>query len=111
MIGQPEEIKNIKKPAQKYRFTRNLKLGSRGTEVKFLQKFLNKHNYLLAVKGLGSLGQETFYFGYLTQAALIKFQEANSAVILDQQKLKKGTGNFYSATRNFINNLISLNKL
>ncbi len=55
--------------ASTFRFTRGLALGSRGEEVKELQ------NRLIA---LGLLNVEaTGYFGKLTKAAVMKFQEMN----------------------------------
>src|SRR3989344_7354444 len=57
-------------------FTRDLKLGSTGADVKALQIYLNAHGFAVAASGSGSLGNETTYFGSATQAALIKFQSA-----------------------------------
>ena len=48
-------------------------------------------------------GQETNFFGRLTEAALKKFQEKNNLFILAPLNLTKGTGNFYEYTRVFIN--------
>ena len=59
-------------------FTRNLKVGLTGNDVKNLQIFLNTHGYNVAPHGPGSLGQETLYFGPATQAALIRYQKANN---------------------------------
>ncbi len=84
-------------------FLRNLKLGSIDTDVKRLQEFLNKKGFIVSVSGPGSLGNETTYFGKATRDALIKYQEANSADILIPNGLVKGTGNFFEATRNFVN--------
>ncbi|MBP7741548.1 MAG: Ig-like domain-containing protein [Candidatus Pacebacteria bacterium] len=58
-------------------FTRDLKTGSSGTDVRALQQFLNTHGYPVALKGAGSLGNETTTFGALTRDALAKFQAAN----------------------------------
>lgn len=60
-----------------YAFTRDLDIGSRGEDVRALQKYLNGHGYPVAASAEGSLGQETDYFGALTQAALAKFQAAS----------------------------------
>lgn len=57
-------------------FTRDLKLGSSGADVKSLQAYLNTHGFVIAKAGAGSLGNETTKFGGLTKAALIKFQKA-----------------------------------
>lgn len=57
-------------------FSGDLQLGSTGSDVKALQVWLNSHGFLVAQTGPGSLGNETSYFGALTQAALAKFQTA-----------------------------------
>ena len=59
-------------------FTRDLKLGSTGADVKALQIYLNAHGFTVAASGPGSSGSETTYFGSATQTALIKFQSARS---------------------------------
>ena len=60
-----------------YSFTMNLTLGSKGSEVKALQQFLNSHGAQIAASGAGSPGMESEYFGALTKAALAKWQAAN----------------------------------
>jgi len=75
-------------------FTRDLKLGTKHSEVKLLQQFLNTHGYPVDTKGLGSLGNETTLFGKLTQQALIKFQTAN--------KIKPAKGYFGAVTRKVV---------
>ena len=59
---------------------RNLSLGATGEDVRMLQKFLNTHGYAVASTGAGSSGNETVYFGPATQAAVIRFQVAQSIV-------------------------------
>ncbi len=59
-------------------FTRNLDVGSKGTDVKMLQVYLNTYGFTIASSGSASPGNETDYFGRATQAALIKFQVAHS---------------------------------
>jgi hypothetical protein len=59
-------------------FTRDLDLGMTGEDVRQLQIYLNTHGFILAPSGPGSLGSETTRFGALTQAALIKFQQASN---------------------------------
>lgn len=59
-------------------FTRSLTIGSQGTDVQCLQKYLNSAGYQIAASGVGSPGNETTYFGPLTRAAVAKWQAANA---------------------------------
>lgn len=59
-------------------FTRNLLVGSRGEDVKELQKFLNKNGFIIAKTGVGSPGQESIVFGPATRLALIKYQRSKN---------------------------------
>jgi len=59
-----------------YSFTKDLTLGSTGDDVKALQQFLNAAGYQVSASGAGSVGNESTYFGSLTQAALAKYQAA-----------------------------------
>ena len=59
-----------------FNFTKDLTLGSKGADVKELQKFLNAKGYAVAASGAGSTGNETTTFGSLTKAALAKYQAA-----------------------------------
>ena len=58
-------------------FTRDLTLGSTGSDVQALQVVLNSHGAQVASSGAGSPGNESSYFGALSQAALAKWQAAN----------------------------------
>ncbi|MDP1625001.1 MAG: peptidoglycan-binding protein [bacterium] len=49
-------------------------VGSRGEGVRELQRFLNMNGYTIVVSGIGSPGNESDYFGAMTQAALTKYQ-------------------------------------
>jgi len=58
-----------------FQFTKNLKLGVRDQEVKYLQEFLNSDSAtIVSASGAGSAGNETTYFGPATQNAVKKFQ-------------------------------------
>lgn len=59
-------------------FTRDLEVGMEGEDVRLLQVFLNGKGFLVAQAGVGSPGQETNYFGSLTQKALARYQAAQS---------------------------------
>jgi len=61
-------------------FTRDLTLGSTGSDVQALQVFLNSHGFPIAATGPGSKGQESTYFGSLTQSALARFQAVNGII-------------------------------
>ncbi len=82
----------------KYVFTRDLKIGSTGEDVKELQKFLNKKGFTVALSGPGSLGNESTTFGPRTKAALIKFQQANA--------ISPSMGYFGIKTRNTVNGML-----
>ena len=92
--------------ASKVLFTKDLRLGDISAEVKLLQQFFNSNNYPITLKGPGSKNNETTYFGSLTKAAVIRFQEANSSSILKPLGLTKGTGIFGASTRNFVNSIL-----
>jgi hypothetical protein len=75
-------------------FTRSLTVGSIGSDVQALQKYLNANGFIVALSGNGSIGHETTYFGILTRIALAKFQKASN--------ISPSVGYFGFITRNYI---------
>ena len=57
-----------------FAFTRDLKLGSVGEDVKQLQIFLNGQGFFVSKTAEGSKGMETINFGPATKSALFRFQ-------------------------------------
>ena len=86
---------NSPAPITKYLFKRTLQIGSKGTDVKALQQFLNTNGYVISKNGAGSLNNETTNFGPSTKAALIKYQKAN--------KISPALGYFGSITIGAVN--------
>jgi hypothetical protein len=86
-------------------FKRTLRIGSRGNNVKALQKFLNQNGFVVALSGPGSPGNETTFFGPSTAKAVSKFQEANNEKILKPYGLKKGTGIFGNTSIKFLDEI------
>jgi hypothetical protein len=78
-----------------------------GADVKQLQMFLNSQGFTVAKTGPGSPGHETTQFGLATKAALVKFQLAHKAQILDPQGLKTPRGLFGPATMKVANGMLA----
>ena len=92
--------------AQTITFTENLSLGSSDAQVLALQQLLNKDpSTQLATAGPGSLGDETGYFGALTKAAVIRFQDKHASEVLAPAGLTQGSGYVGSYTRAELNAL------
>jgi len=88
-------------------FTRDLKIGQTSADVERLQIFLNRDfDTQIVQSGSGSPGNETTFFGYLTKAAVIKFQEKNASEILAPLGLGKGTGIVAKYTRAKMNKML-----
>jgi len=90
-----------------FTFDKALEIGMSDIDVKYLQIVLNSNSDTrLAISGVGSPGHETNYFGPLTKAAVIKFQENYSDDVLGPWGLTKGTGYVGKTSRNKLNELL-----
>lgn len=83
----------------RYEFTRWLRVGSTGEDVRGLQRFLNCAGFKLAQSGPGAPGAETSNFAERTYAALVAFQEAYAEEVLKPIGAQKGTGIFANLSR------------
>lgn len=102
---QAEEFseENSSQPEGEYRFENDLWYGLTNAQVQMLQMFLNANGFTLTQEGPGSPGEETKYFGPLTQKAVIEFQNAYAEFILAPLGLTQGTGYVGPSTREYIN--------
>lgn len=89
-------VKIIK--AERMNFASDLKYGSRGADVKNLQKCLANIGTEVYPEG-----KITGFFGADTKKAVIRFQEKYAAEILKPYGLKKGTGQVREGTRSKLN--------
>jgi peptidoglycan hydrolase-like protein with peptidoglycan-binding domain len=89
-------------------FYRNLKLGDTGSDVYSLQVILNENTATeLAQTGPGSKGNETNYFGLVTQNAVVRFQNLYPNDILVPAGISSGTGYVGEKTRAKLESLFS----
>ena len=92
-----------------FNFTRTLKIGSTGVDVKNLQILLNSDPATLVAKtGIGSSGHESICFGPATASAVSKFQLKYKAEILTANHLTSPTGSVGTATLKKLNSLLTL---
>lgn len=90
--------------AQAVVFSRTLKMGDKGEDVRSLQQILNSSaDTQVAAIGIGSKGQETDTFGSKTHSAVLRFQAKYRTEILDPAGLSAPTGIVGPATRNKLN--------
>src|ERR1035437_10539616 len=93
-----------------FTFTKDLSSGMTDPDVMRLQQVLNTNPATqVAASGAGSPGNETSYFGQLTETAVIKFQQLYYSQILTPVGLTSGTGYVGTMTRAEINSIISSN--
>lgn len=93
-------VASAEAPANCPVFTRNLKMGMTGSDVKALQVFLNANAKTpIALSGLGSPGNESTYFGKKTMLALASFQELYASEVLTPAGLTRGSGFFGALSR------------
>lgn len=85
----------------KYAFVKNLFYGKKNNDVRYLQAFLRSQGTEIYPEGL-----ITGWFGPLTKAAVIRFQEKYAEDILSRWGLSAGTGFVGETTRTKINEIL-----
>ena len=81
-------------PCPSYRFTRSLRQGMTGEDVRELQKFLNCQGFAVSAAGAGSRGNESNVFAARTHEAVVAFQQHYAAEILAPAGASSATGVF-----------------
>src|ERR1035437_7745518 len=95
---------------QGFTFTKDLSYGMTDPDVIRLQQMLNTNLATqVAASGAGSPGNETSYFGPLTQAVVVKFQQLYANQVLTPLGLTSGTGYVGTMTITMLNSIISSN--
>ena len=100
-------LKDVVTPS--FSFNKDLQLGDIDPDVAELQKVLNADpDTIVAIDEIGAKGRENATFGALTKAAVIKFQNKYSDVILAPVGLTVGNGFVGKLTRTRLNLLIGV---
>jgi len=99
MVNEKGIREKVAKKEIEFEFKSDLVLGSRGEEVRELQKCLARDVEIYPG------GEITGYFGKLTKTAVIRFQEKYASVILTPHGLRRGTGRVGQSTRKKLNEL------
>jgi len=76
VTGSVPVITPVVTPTTRIVFTRDLRVGASGADVKRLQQILNTQGFVISATGVGSPGNESTYFGAKTSAALLRLQRA-----------------------------------
>lgn len=100
-VQAQSQIANTSIPSS-FQFVKTLKIGSRGTDVRYLQILLNKDTATRVTVP----GSETEYFGRLTEAGVRQFQRKYESEILSPAGLSFPTGTVDSRTRAKLNALL-----
>lgn len=90
-----------------FSFQNNLKIGDNSQGVRQLQILLNSDTSTrISDTGIGSKGQESTYFGALTQSAVMRFQAKYKKDVLDPYNVAQPTGFVGPGTRKKLNELV-----
>lgn len=102
-----KELRELQGNQETFYFKTSMELGDKSQDVKRLQELLNRDPQTRVSKaGPGSPGNETDFFGALTQKAVIRFQEKYQQEVLDPWGFSSGTGIVGATTRKKLNELL-----